>query len=241
MGTASGMIAQMRSWLGTKEYPAGSNFNRIVERYNKEIKKIGVGPWCDMTVSIAAKDSGNAKVVGQFAYTPEHAQWFYDQGRWHSGAAGIAPGDVVFFDWGGTKSRSAIDHVGVVERVENGKIYTIEGNKADECMRVVRDDTYIAGYGRPAYDKPALKAPSGDPVLRKDSVGARVTMLQRCLNKVIKAGLVEDGDFGPKTETAVEKFQKAHKDSKGRILTKDGEYGDNTAASLAAELKKAAS
>lgn len=239
MGTASGMIIQMRSWLGTGEYPPGSNFNRIVERYNAEVDRIGRGPWCDMTVTIAGRDSKNAAVVGEFAYTPEHAQWFYDQGRWHSGAAGIAPGDVVFFDWGGSRSRAAIDHVGVVERVENGKIYTIEGNKNDECVRVVRDGTYIAGYGRPAYDKPTLKAPKGDPVLKKGSAGGSVLMLQRCLNKVMKAGLVEDGDFGVKTETALKAFQKAHKDPKGRALTKDGEYGENTAASLATELRKA--
>lgn len=239
MGTASGMIAQMRKWIGTTEHPAGSNDNEIVERYNKEIKRIGRGPWCDMTVSIAAKDSGNAGVVGQEAYTPDHAEWFYEQGRWHTGAAGIAPGDVVFFDWGGSHDRAKIDHVGVVERVQNGEIDTIEGNKGDACVRVVRDGTYIAGYGRPAYDKPALKAPAGDPVLKKGIVGARVIMLQRCLNKVQKAGLGVDGDYGDLTKAAVKAFQRAHKDPKGRVLLKDGEYGDNTAASLAAELKKA--
>lgn len=45
------------------------------------------------------------------------------------------------------------DHVGIVEKVENGRVYTIEGNSGDSCRR--RDyplDYYeILGYGIPAY------------------------------------------------------------------------------------------
>lgn len=237
MGTASGFVSQMKKWIGTGENPPGSNNNEIVRRYNAEVDKIGRGPWCDMTVTIAGIDSGNAAVVGKFAYTPSHAQWFVSQGRWHYGTAKIAPGAVVFFDWSGTRKIGNIDHVGVVERVSGGKIYTIEGNKDDKCVRVVRDATYIVGYGAPAFSKPKLAAPSGDPVIKKGQSGARPLMLQRCLNKVQNAGLAEDGDFGPKTEAAMEKFQGAHKDSKGKKLTKDGEYGKNSAWAMAQALK----
>ena len=45
------------------------------------------------------------------------------------------------------------DHVGIVEKVENGIVYTVEGNSGDTC----RQNQYpvghyeILGYGVPAY------------------------------------------------------------------------------------------
>ena len=45
------------------------------------------------------------------------------------------------------------DHVGIVEKVENGLVYTVEGNSGDSC----RENRYavghyeIYGYGTPAY------------------------------------------------------------------------------------------
>lgn len=34
------------------------------------------------------------------------------------------------------------DHVGIVEKVENGTVYTIEGNSGDSC----RENHYAIGY-----------------------------------------------------------------------------------------------
>lgn len=54
------------------------------------------------------------------------------------------------FDWEGD---GVTDHVGIVERVENGTVYTVEGNSGDS----VRQNSYpigssvIYGYGIPAY------------------------------------------------------------------------------------------
>lgn len=243
MGTASGMIAQMRKWLGTGEHPPGSNHNEITVRYNKEVDKIGDGPWCDMTITIAGIDSGNSKVVGEFAYTPSHANWFVKQGTWHYGTKGIKPGAVVFFDWSGSRSIGNIDHVGNVESVNrDGTFDTIEGNSGDKCVRKVRDSTYVVGYGMPHYTQPALRAPDGDPVLKLGSRGAETTMLQRCLNEIVHTGLVTDGDFGPLTRDATKEFQSGRKDASGKRLLADGEYGKKTAEAMEAALaaKKAA-
>jgi LysM repeat protein len=57
----------------------------------------------------------------------------------------------VFFDWDGTNDLSRIDHVGVVEKVDGDKVYTIEGNTDNVCARRVRSAGTIAGYGRPKY------------------------------------------------------------------------------------------
>src|SRR5882672_2075034 len=98
MGTAAGMIAEARKSLGTTEHPPGSNHNYITQYYNKHVSQIGNGPWCDMSVTMWGMLSGNGAVVGKFAYTVSHAQWFKRKGRWHSGTHGIKPGDVLFFD-----------------------------------------------------------------------------------------------------------------------------------------------
>ena len=45
------------------------------------------------------------------------------------------------------------DHVGIVEKVENGRVYTIEGNTSDSCRQRSYPVGYyhILGYGIPDY------------------------------------------------------------------------------------------
>jgi surface antigen len=78
------------------------------------------------------------------AHTVTWANWYAAKGRW-----GTEPkvGAMVFYDWGGSKSRGNIDHVGIVEKVHsNGTITTIEGNHGDRVARVKRSGS-IVGYG----------------------------------------------------------------------------------------------
>lgn len=58
-------------------------------------------------------------------------------------------GDQIFFG-----SASSVRHTGLVEKVEGGKVYTIEGNSGNMvCRREYSlKDSSILGYGRPAYD-----------------------------------------------------------------------------------------
>lgn len=60
------------------------------------------------------------------------------------------------------------------------------------------------------------------PTLKKGDKRAQVSILQKDLNYVIKAGLTADGIFGNKTEVALKKFQKKYG------LTVDGIYGRAT-------------
>ena len=41
-------------------------------------------------------------------------------------------GDIIFFDW---ESDGTSDYVGIVEKCENEKVYTIEGNSNDDMCR----------------------------------------------------------------------------------------------------------
>jgi len=159
VGNVNGMLAAAKKTIGMGESPPKSNHNKITEWYNSHIARIGNGPWCDMAVTYWAGQSANLPAIfaGRgigFAYTVAHAHQFQKKGRWHTGTAGIKPGDIVFFDWNGSRSIQNIDHVGVVERVSGKRIVTIEGNTTgDSCRRMVRDAKYIVGYGRPAYGK----------------------------------------------------------------------------------------
>jgi hypothetical protein len=151
------LLDEARKTIGLGEKPPGSNHNKITVWYNKNVARIGNGPWCNMAVTYWAGLSSNlaaifaGKGVG-YAYTVAHAQKFQKKGRWRKGVAGIRPGDIVFFDWGGSRSIKNVDHVGVVEQVKGKRIVTIEGNTTgDRCRRMVRDAKFIAGYGRPAY------------------------------------------------------------------------------------------
>lgn len=61
-------------------------------------------------------------------------------------------GDIIFFDWADSNDGQA-DHVGIVEKTENGKVYTIEGNSNDSCKQNEYDinSSVILGYGTPMY------------------------------------------------------------------------------------------
>ncbi|MFB9180886.1 peptidoglycan-binding protein [Dactylosporangium sucinum] len=218
------MLTEARKLLGLAESPPGSNHNYVTAWYGFD------GPWCDMSVSYIAAQSGNlSAVMGKFAYTVAHAQAFANAGRWHYGLGGIRPGDIVFFDWGGSGSIANIDHVGIVEAVRsNGTIVTLEGNTSDMFLRRVRSNC-IVGYGRPAYGD-ASPMPATDGMLRLGSTGNAVKKLQGNLNTVMKSGLTVDGQFGPLTDAAVRAFQSKYR------LEVDGIYGPKSAAMMKAAL-----
>jgi hypothetical protein len=168
MGTAAGMIAQARKLLGTREQPMGSNHAPPVTTWYG----LGDVAWCDESISYEAAHSDSLPVMGgKFAYTVAHAQWFKSKGRWHVGLTGVKPGDVVFYDWAGTRSIGAIDHVGLVERVlADGTIYSLEGNTSDVFARRHRDGKYVAGYGRPAYSSSQEDDVSAKDVWNQDGI-----------------------------------------------------------------------
>lgn len=104
--------------------------------------------WCAVFVSWCADqvgllDDGN---MPKFAVCDDGIRWFIEKGRWFNRNIEPRPGMVIFFDWDGD-GRS--DHVGIVERCENGMIYTIEGNSRDMCRRrcYPLGSKMIAGYG----------------------------------------------------------------------------------------------
>lgn len=133
-------------------------------------------------------------------------------------------GDQIFFKY--TNDSSTADHTGIVVRVTDSLIETIEGNSGSEVKRKAyqRTDKTIIGYGHPRYDaETATKASAKEgaktvkiemPVLRKGSSGAAVKTLQRLLRQLEyvnsdgKTYITVDGSFGSNTEAAVKRYQK---------------------------------
>ena len=115
--------------------------------------------WCACFVSWCADQCGyiDAGVIPKYAGCVYGVQWFKDRGQWAGNDIEPAPGMIIFFDWdnkGGSGPQDGLsDHTGIVEKVENGVVYTIEGNSSDSC----RENHYvighyeILGYGIPAY------------------------------------------------------------------------------------------
>ena len=54
--------------------------------------------------------------------------------RWKDKTYVPMTGNIIFFDW---QQDGHTDHVGIVEKVENGKVFTIEGNSKDEVKEKI--------------------------------------------------------------------------------------------------------
>ncbi len=115
--------------------------------------------WCACFVSWCANECGyiDTGVIPKFAGCVNGVQWFKDRGQWMDGSAEPVSGMIIFFDWdnkGSSGPQDGLsDHVGIVQKVENGIVYTVEGNSGDSC----RVNQYsvghyeILGYGAVLY------------------------------------------------------------------------------------------
>ena len=200
--------------------------------------------WCDMFVDWCfmkayGKETAR-KLLGDFsAYTPDSAERFKLMGRWHSN--GPKKGDVIFF-----ANTERICHTGIVYKVDDTTVYTIEGNtSAGEqvipnggavCKKSYKlYNSRIAGYGRPDYSGTDSSGSDPEPV-KKVWVKAELPMLRKGMHGdavmvwQIIAGVDPDGDFGSRTLDATVDFQTAHG------LDGDGIVGQKTWAAGLAEL-----
>ncbi len=108
--------------------------------------------WCAIFVSWVADQCGylDAGILPKTAGVRPFVDWFKERGQWQGQDYEPIPGDIIFFDW---ESDGLPDHVGIVEKVENGLIYTVEGNTGDVCAerRYTLGSASVYGYGRPLY------------------------------------------------------------------------------------------
>lgn len=153
-------------------YGIGTGDGLIVEVALAQIGNVGGEPywswygfgsrveWCACFVSWCANESGyiEAGIIPKFSGCISGSNWFKDRGLWQDNSYEPRPGDIIFFDWDDPDGFSGpqdglTDHVGIVERVENGIVYTVEGNSGDRCQENHYSIGYyeIYGYGTPMY------------------------------------------------------------------------------------------
>lgn len=178
--------------------------------------------WCAVFVSAIGIETGLAmqEIPVEMSCTNMIVE-LISMGRWmETDSYKPAPGDIVFFDFAGSSSTDSkgiqtVDHVGIVEKVENGYIHTIEGNSADAVRRnaYAINDRRICGFGVPHFDcteqpeeKPAVEPEKTIAIelheLRRGDQGDEVKALQSLLNGK-QPFLSVDGSFGPLTQAAV--------------------------------------
>ena len=114
--------------------------------------------WCACFVSWCADQCGyiDSGIIPRFSGCEQGVSWFQARNLWQDGSATPTSGAIIFFDLvedDGTQDGSS-DHVGIVEKVENGRVYTIEGNSGDACQQNSYPIGYfeILGYGTPKYE-----------------------------------------------------------------------------------------
>lgn len=108
--------------------------------------------WCACFVSWCADQCGylDSGIIPKFSLCSDGVDWFKGNGQWQDKNYEPSAGTIIFFDWNGD---GTIDHVGIVEKCENGVVYTVEGNSGDACRQNSYPVGYyeILGYGCPNY------------------------------------------------------------------------------------------
>lgn len=104
-------------------------------------------PWCACFLSWALEQCSDDLfgTAPRFAHVDQFLGFFPSI---HEDPAGAQPGDILFFDME-DDGTSEPTHVGAVVNVENGRVYTIEGNTAGVVAgrSYGLDDSRILGYG----------------------------------------------------------------------------------------------
>ena len=128
--------------------------HQLVKDYNS-INPLPVGyavknsdDWCDVFVTTVFQREGLSHLIGRECGVERHIQIFKRLGIWNEdGASTPKAGDIITFNWDqdSQPNNGFADHIGIVERVENGLIHTIEGNSG--YVGTVKRNVYRIGHG----------------------------------------------------------------------------------------------
>ncbi len=198
--------------------------------------------WCSLFVDwchymAAQKNKTYAQKVSCQS-GPYGASCTYSMGYYKSAGqffqSGPKPGDQIYFGSG-----TVAEHTGIVWKVANGRVYTVEGNTSGEEGVVANGggvfqksypvgDSRILGYGRPVFADRGKGFSLSLQVLKNGDTGRSVQALQLLLiGKGYSCGSWgADGKFGSATEQALCNYQKNY------ALQADGMAGPETWGSL---------
>lgn len=169
------LITEAKRWTGYLEKANNSqldsfkanagnrNYTRFATDYcgyfGENINIYQAQPWCAMYVSVVFANAFGAEnaeklLYGHYAYCPYGVRHFKNNNAWYT-----VPqvGDIIFFS-----SETRASHTGIVISVDDGRVYTAEGNTSSTGGVVanggcVAQKSYsleyskILGYGRPHW------------------------------------------------------------------------------------------
>ena len=125
---------------------------RLVNDYNS-VRPLPVGyavkntdDWCDIFTTVIFQREGLSDLIGRECGVERHIHIFQRLGIWNEdGNSTPSAGDIITFNWDKDTQQNDgwADHIGIVEKVENSIIHTIEGNSNN----VVKRNTYRIGHG----------------------------------------------------------------------------------------------
>lgn len=154
-GTVARMLEVAAKEVGYIEAPDN------LTKYGAMFKVDGF-PWCGSFLNWCAKNAGVE--VPKVISVIEGAKRFKALGQYHTSNPQV--GDFAFFDFV-IDNKITLQHIGLVEKVQQDSIITIEGNTSrragphgqangGEVMRKTRKigpHQFVVGYGRPLYIK----------------------------------------------------------------------------------------
>lgn len=220
------LTAWHKAQVGTKE----SGVNRV--RYNavyygRDVEGSSY-EWCAAYVWVGFYECGLSALYlggGKSAYCPYIMEWAKARGRWVTGD--YREGDLLLYDWG---ADGVPDHIGYCLSFDGVNAVAIEGNAADQVMRLRRPKGQILGAYRPDYGEAdeeydygdvgaggagGLDPADGDPAqqtipeLTRGAKGPFVEIMQRRLialdYDLPRYGA--DGEMGEETEYALRALQ----------------------------------
>lgn len=190
------------SFVGVKE--GSTRHKQIIDYYNNHIRPLPRGyratiydSWCAIFASFvmhnckAINAPYECSVFYMFKSAEAHKQIVYNNPQ---------PNDLIIFDWDtdGTK-----DHVGFITHIENGYIYTVEGNKShavgtrkinakSKCIacfiRVRSDNGGTSNYYEDLAER-VIKGEFGNGEVRKrriEALGVNYNIVQDIVNKKLR-------------------------------------------------------
>lgn len=170
------------SYLGCKE--SDGSHRKIIDLYNSHTprargyKVTYTDAWCATFVSAIGIQLGYTDIMPTECSCTKMIELYKKLGRWHE-PDDYKPqiADIILYDWndsGKGENKGKPEHVGIVEKVENGNITVIEGNHdgsdADRIDGVEKrvlavNGRYIRGFCLPDYaSKATAEAPSAPVV-----------------------------------------------------------------------------
>lgn len=146
--------------LGIKQYSAEhkqlvNDYNAITPRPVSYMVQYS-DDWCDVFTTVMFDRVGLSNLIGRECGVERHINIMKNKGIWNEdGTVVPKAGDIITFHHYATQqpNNGFGHHIGIVEAVVDGKIFTLEGNADKQVKRRVYDLGYrtIRGFGSPKY------------------------------------------------------------------------------------------